>query len=80
METKRQSTLWEFNGVGNHRIARRRAYSFTNAIRQAYCQHLMPVAGERKQRSHDRGECVTADYETLPFACSIAEMTGKEFQ
>jgi hypothetical protein len=80
MKTKRESTLLESNRVGNHRVARRGANSFADAIADSYRQHLVPVSGEGEKRSHHGRERITTHDQKLSFAKSIAQVPGKQLQ
>lgn len=80
MKSKRKATLSQRDRIGNHRIARRSANSFTDAIRKSNRQHLMPVTGKREQRPHHRRERITTHDQKLSSTESIAEMTREQFQ
>jgi hypothetical protein len=80
MKTKRQSSLFEPNGVGNHRVARRGANSFADAVGKPDREHLLPVTGKREQRPHQCRQRVSANNQEFPSPQSIAKVTGKQFE
>ena len=80
MKPERQPALFEPDGVGDHGVARSASDSFANTICKANREHLVPVTGKRKKRSHQRRKRIAADYQELPSSKSIAEIAGKEFQ
>jgi hypothetical protein len=69
--------VFNLDRIGNHCITRCGANSFADAIRKPDCQHVVPVTGKREQRTHQRRERITTDDEKLPFAESIAQVTGE---
>jgi hypothetical protein len=63
-----------------HRVARRAAQTFANAIGEADDEYVLPRSSKREERPYKAGERVTRQHKRAPPACAIRPPSRQQFE